>query len=280
MIAWQSPKGGRLLLLADHSIFINEMMLPTDNGNVEFTDNCMTWLSDGGTRKKVLFVEEGTINATFDVPVVKSPPLSIDLSQIPHDPEKPRIDDLDKHLTNANGWLQDAERNNDFNSWINSFIRSQIGSPLRAASVALVVLTLVGLVAGFVYLVASGFQQQNPVAPSLTRLVQHQEPLDSLMEQRNQAMFQVQNFWEAGRQLARQTFEAAGVTAGAGATLPTVTLRGSWSRQRQLRHLVTRLWNVAFGAKPVPVPPSEWPVVLLQLDELRAALANGTVRLG
>ncbi len=47
---------GRALVLADHSIFINEMMLPEDNGNVEFTYNCLDWLrgdaKDG--RDKVL----------------------------------------------------------------------------------------------------------------------------------------------------------------------------------------------------------------------------------
>ena len=35
---------GRVLVLADHSIFINEMLLPPDNDNFEFTDNCLEWL--------------------------------------------------------------------------------------------------------------------------------------------------------------------------------------------------------------------------------------------
>ena len=35
---------GRVIVLADHSIFIDEMMKPTDNNNVEFTANCLTYL--------------------------------------------------------------------------------------------------------------------------------------------------------------------------------------------------------------------------------------------
>ena len=35
---------GRILLVADHSIFINMMMLPTDTDNVEFASNCLEYL--------------------------------------------------------------------------------------------------------------------------------------------------------------------------------------------------------------------------------------------
>src|SRR5262249_20939689 len=63
---------GRVLVLADHSVFINEMMLQTDNDNISFTCNCMEWLRDG-RRDRVLFIEEGTITANFNVPVIEPP---------------------------------------------------------------------------------------------------------------------------------------------------------------------------------------------------------------
>ena len=40
-------EGGRVLLLADHSIFINDMMIPTDNGNLDFSYNCLKWVTEG-----------------------------------------------------------------------------------------------------------------------------------------------------------------------------------------------------------------------------------------
>ncbi len=43
---------------------------------------------------------------------------------------------------------------------------------------------------------------------------------------------------------------------------------------------MAHLWALAFGNKPVPVKPSEWPGLLRELDGLRRALANGSVRLG
>ena len=38
---------GRVLVLADHSIFINRMILPRETGNLEFAANCLHWLRGG-----------------------------------------------------------------------------------------------------------------------------------------------------------------------------------------------------------------------------------------
>ncbi len=66
---------GRVLVMADHSVFINEMMLQQDNGNVEFAYNCVKWLAgdEAERRTKVLFVEDGRINARFEVPLKEMP---------------------------------------------------------------------------------------------------------------------------------------------------------------------------------------------------------------
>jgi hypothetical protein len=280
MLAWQSPKGGRLLLLADHSIFINEMMFPSDNGNVEFTANCMDWLSEDGKRRKVLFVEDGDVNPTFDVPVEAAPPPSQPRFDPPPDFDQKALQGLDTAIDQADSRLLEAEQEDWFNGLIHRLVTQFWDTPWHAAGILLVVLTLVGLVAGFARLVVHGFQQQNPMAPSLARLVERQEPTDSLMEQRNQALFQVRNFFEVGRQLARQTFEAAGLAAKAGDPLPPVAVKGSWWQRRKLRRQVARLWALAFGTKPVPVTPAVWPTLLRELKDLRAALATGSVRLG
>ena len=69
---------GRIIVLADHSIFIDEMMRPTDNDNVEFTANCLTYLRGSeGKRKNVLFLDNGKIQSTFDVPTKAVPDASL-----------------------------------------------------------------------------------------------------------------------------------------------------------------------------------------------------------
>src|SRR5262249_7390882 len=49
---------GRVLVAADHSIFINEMMLPDEIQNVEFSENCIRYLIGDGKRTRVLLVDE------------------------------------------------------------------------------------------------------------------------------------------------------------------------------------------------------------------------------
>jgi len=118
------------------------------------------------------------------------------------------------------------------------------------------------------------------MAPNLARLVQQQEPTESLMEQRTQGMHQVQNLWEIARQVARQVFESAGVAANPGDPVPAVVVKGGWWQRQRVRQQVGRLWFLAFGKKPVRIGPAQWAGMLRELDQLRRALADGSVRLG
>ncbi|GIW82811.1 MAG: hypothetical protein KatS3mg105_4618 [Gemmatales bacterium] len=68
----------RLLILSDHSVFINAMMMQDDNANFTFAFNCIHWLSEGGKRKKVLFVDEGTVWTDFEVASTEIPDLPAD----------------------------------------------------------------------------------------------------------------------------------------------------------------------------------------------------------
>lgn len=106
---------GRVLVLADHSVFINRMVLPRDNGNLEFAANCLHWLRGGvstptealqamndpqalekltGQRNKVLFWDDGFIRTDLEVPL-KRVPLK---SALP--PEPVIVAALDKTLAN------------------------------------------------------------------------------------------------------------------------------------------------------------------------------------
>ena len=275
VIAWQPNAHARMLFLADHSIFINQMMLPDDNNNVEFTANCMAWLSEDGQRKRVLFVEEGQINATFDVPIQELPQTT------PPDLERRIVNFINRQADRANEHLEDAEQRDLFNHWTHRFLSENDRiSPWRAVGALFVLLTLVALVVGFLRLAVHGFQQQQPIAPSLARLVQQQGPTESLMEQRSQGMFQVNNLWEVGRQLARQTFAAAGVAGTVGDPPPPVAVQGGWWERRHTQREVAELWALAFGRKPRTVSPAQWPALLRQLGALRGALTDGKVRLG
>src|SRR5262249_46817188 len=65
---------GRALVLADHSIFINDMMLRKDNDNLAFAASCIDWLTEGGKRNQVLMIDEGEVVTTFQVPLQELDP--------------------------------------------------------------------------------------------------------------------------------------------------------------------------------------------------------------
>jgi hypothetical protein len=62
-----------VLLLADHSVFINEMMLQNDNGNFQFADATIRWFAGNGTRTRALFLADGEIVKQFEVPLSEIP---------------------------------------------------------------------------------------------------------------------------------------------------------------------------------------------------------------
>jgi len=275
MVSGQAPSGGRLLFLADHSIFINSMMLPLDNNNVEFATNCLLWLrGENKQRTHVLLVEDGKIIPDFDVPLKES--LKVDA--LPAIKPKAVLDILDEASEMANIGLAEAEKQDqldgallDAMNWLGH------GKPWAVVGTLVAVLTIFALFVAFFRFVVHGVQQPGSTTPPLGRMVQKQDPIDTLVEQRKQGMFQVRNLWEVARQVVRQSFESAGVTAKTGDPLPPLVINLRWWRRRTVRRKVARLWAIAFGAKPVKVSPTQWPELLVHLKELQSALSNGSV---
>lgn len=84
MVAWRRsrdhpPEQQPIVLLPDHSLFINAMMLQADNGNFLFAEAAVRWLSNGGARKRVLFLDDGAVVDKFQVPLSEIP----DPTQLP-----------------------------------------------------------------------------------------------------------------------------------------------------------------------------------------------------
>ena len=73
----------RLLVLADHSVFINCMMFQDDNGNMQFAYRCLSWLSEDGRRSRVMYVDEGKVvtdlKVGLDEILLTLPPTALNL---------------------------------------------------------------------------------------------------------------------------------------------------------------------------------------------------------
>jgi hypothetical protein len=112
--------------------------------------------------------------------------------------------------------------------------------------------------------------------PLLSKALREHEPKAPLLDQRRRALLRSGNVWEMGHRLARECFESAGV-APTGAAPRVVMARGSrWQRWRVNRR-VARLWRLARGDAPKPLSPAALQHRLREIDELKTALANGTI---
>jgi hypothetical protein len=251
---------GRLLVLADHSVFINDMMLQEDTDNIDFAYNCIDWLTEGAEeRKRVLFLEEGEVRTDFNIPLKM---------------EEPRLPPLDALVPLMDEKIQELEQKDAFNKLVQDFV------PYRSLLTGLV-LALTALLAGNgLYLLARSRHRIDLGAPLLDTMLRRPAAARTLMEQRHRALLYKGNLWEPARAAVRQSFEAvSGRGAQGGSPEPRIHAAGGWWRRRRLERLVRRLWGLAYGEKPVPVSARDFTRLAAELDEVQAALAAGTLRL-
>lgn len=277
---------GRVLVLADHSIFINRMILPRDNGNMEFAANCLHWLRGGaspmeglralsgpnalqrlaGKRNKALFCDEGFICTNFEVPL-KSPPAPPSLAS-----EPAIVAAIDKTITRL-------EENDSFNRALLEWMDDLPGGRERVVRTALYLLTFAMLlILSYRFLWRTRHRPELAV-PSLSKTLREHEPKASLLDQRRRALLRSGNVWEVGHRLARECFESASVTLTSTAPPRVVMARGNrWQRWR-VRRRVARLWRLARGDAPKPLFPAALQRRLREIEELKTALANGTIQM-
>jgi hypothetical protein len=272
---------GRVVVLADHSIFIDEMMRPTDNGNVEFAANCTTYLrGDNGQRTKVLFVEEGKINGSFNVPTKRLPAPSLGaIAKTAWDHREQILDTANKRLNHAQTRLNELDRNDAFNkqAWHLLAERWNI-TPRSLVMPAIILATLALLIYGCYRLGIAGRHRPDVTVPPLPRAMPNRQAGGSLIELRHDSVLEAQNIWEAGRQLARDAFEAGGVAAPIPYREPSVKVKGGWWRRFQMRRRVRRLWRLAFLNRPMFLSPFVVFALADELEELKSALKRGLIQ--
>jgi hypothetical protein len=279
---------GRVLVLADHSIFINRMMLPLarDNGNLEFAANCLHWMRGGvsspaealkavnsqdalkqltGHRKHVLFWDDGKVQTNFEV-LLKKTPLPPTLAS-----EPAIVAAIDKTIAK----LEDEDY---FNRELFANMKEWPGGLPRVRQSVVYLLTLAAfLLLAYRFLWRVRHRHESAV-PLLADAVSQHEPRGSLLDQRRRELLRVGNVWEMGHRLAREFFESAGVTLTA-APPRVVMPHGNWRQRWHVRRQVARLWRLACSDTPVSLAPAALRHRLRELEELKSALANGTIKL-
>jgi hypothetical protein len=274
---------GQVLQLADHSVFINNMMLPPDTDNVDFTYKVVSWFRGTPPRRdRVLFVEDGRIETKLKVPLKE---IDIPAEEL----MRALFAQRNRILITAEDQIARLEEDNKFNVLFFRAMRSLgIRSSSRAVAVLFAFLTL-ALVSYLGYRAGVRARYRGePSLASLERAVFKSRPAGPPLHQRHQAQLREGNLHETARALARQWFasvrtpgETPGPPEGPPESPPRVAVDdalGGWQRWR-MRARVRALWRVAHGPRPVRVSPRRFRRLLAEMQALRDAHARGELRL-
>lgn len=272
-------RNGRALVFADHSLFINDMLLQTDNDNFDLACSAVRWLSDDGKRTRVLFIEDGEVVTNFNV-ILKELPVP-PLPPLPPEAEMVRL---------ANKLLVDLESEDYFNRTLLEAISPagrtpESGPDLQAGRgrvlQLLVLLTTVGLLMfGWHRLVRARHRIDARVPAAGPEL--WPASVTAVVDQRQQALLQVGNLWEPARALARQFFEKSAALRpeqwlGASPQPPQLTVTDAELR-RGLDRQVRDLWRLAVSHAPSRLSPSDFEHFLARLRALQNDVAAGILK--
>lgn len=259
--AWLQGNG-RALVIADQSLFMNEMILELDN--LVFARNVVDWLSHSRepARTKVLFLDHGQAPTEW----VEKAFLTGNFA------EPPTLDDL---LTLANAMAVGLEDENAFNDMI---VREQNRlSPIPFRQVIL----LAGTSALLLMLAWSLHSSRSPREPRIPLTRNNPAPP---LDQRRQAVTELDDFADPARRLAEEFFLRAtmpGTFSREDWRLehPTIEFLGdSWLRWRVQRR-IQRLWLLAMGENRRPIRRHRFIEIRDQVAALEEMRQKGTISL-
>lgn len=267
---------GRLLVAADHSVFINEMMLPEDTNNVEFSYNCVRYLCGDRPRSRVLMLDEGGIQTTFDVPL-RGLNLTVDelLEMLRRNPEQALA--LADAVANVGGRnLVRMERDGTFARSVDRLL-NRLDSPRgRLFTGVALASTLALAVYGFFRLGMLARFAHDTKTPTLSAAVAKAQPTTPLVQQRNLALLNIGRMNEPAAQLARRWLieHGLGVPDGSSRTPPAKVDVGWWAGLR-LRGRLSRVWRLAAGDAREKVTAAGLWRLRRELESLSAARRRG-----
>lgn len=257
---------GRYLVLADHSIFLNQMLLATSDGtdllnsNLSFTIDCIDWLKTPN-RTRCLFVEDGNIKTDFEL---KFPDRK--------DSDLERILKLLMFLEangNGNRIVEKAEEADLFNAIIGNYFPAR--EIIRVVLIALITLSILSVFWFTIRNRTTTDPARTLVTPELAAMI----PKGDVLRQRFDSLNEVDNVYEAARQLVRDFLCGLNAEPDANGLPPKLLVEDGYEDEAGLRHKLGRLWRIAFDSEPVKVAPEQWTAIKEDLKDVLTDADDG-----
>ncbi len=257
--AGYSKGGGRVLIMADHSVFINAMLLQSDNQNAMFALGCVDWLTENGKRKRVFMLNEGHRQTRFNSPLK----LGSDATLPPPEVLVSVFDQV----------MAGLEAENRFNE----MAHAPMGSFSKERAISVMILAATMLMIGLVFQRLNAARQRReagivPVATSVREL----EPGRPIHNLRQTAMMAQGNYWEAAHELAIDVFEPLLASTRPGSKLRINSGR-SFLERRKKRLQARAVWQLALDPKPQKWTRRQWLALHALIGPLRQDIAQGKI---
>ena len=252
---------GRVLFLADHSVFVNNLILRPDIANLLFARGMIEWAQGPQQKKRCLLVEDGVIRTVYPLPTI--PPKDGNLLELLL--KMALI--FEQH---GDRMIAEVERRDGFNQFI-----------LQKFPMREILRTVMFLVAGFVILLGvfwfmrsrtTADPARTLVTPELAALI----PQGDALHQRFEGLMDTGNVYEVVREAVRDFFDGLHAMPTADGQPPRLLIVDDHPEPTRLRTRIMRLWTIAFGITPVEITAADWKSISVDLREILEEADNGS----
>lgn len=269
------------MLLADHSIFINEMLLQEDKavdttddiGNVTFAYNALEWLrGDEQQRNKVMFVIDGRIESELNIPLIQQPITLKELEAQVAAGGNALVKKFNEEETTINrGMIKGLGRGPG---------RMLFGRRNWYRNWFLLLIMIVTLAFGFY-----GFRRLRRAThhiesgvPLLATALERNEPERNQVLSRQESLLESNILTSQAKEAAKEFFqEFIGINLDAELKL-TVAIQGGWWQRWSWKRRVFQLWNFALGKLKWTVSVRGFRGILNQIDQVKRAVDTGQIQ--
>ncbi|VTS03148.1 hypothetical protein [Tuwongella immobilis] len=264
---------GRVMILSDHSIFINEMMLQTDNQNLDFAERMVTWLKGGsGQRDRILYLDNGVPRDDFNFRLSESPA-----------PPLPPINVLANALMQTgNQVIAQAEDRNVFNDrFLGRRSRSELISTLwNLGTLAIIAWGIFRLWRSRfrVDAIAGNVKKSTPppvAAGGTTRAAKSATSPPTTLDAKILALAPMDDVGIGVQTWIRESFRQLLGGTVPPTDLPAIWVTGSWWHRRRVRAQVLRFWRLAWDSYPASIRRKRWLSLALHWQHLQQQAQSG-----
>jgi hypothetical protein len=261
----------QFLALADHSVFINQMLVEPGTDNLEFTYRVIRYLqgpqhAPGTGRSRCAFFENGVLVEQFDELgklAVKAQKPSLPIPQ-------PSLEAVQRWLVdNGNRFIDHLQKNNVPNKLVNDVV----GVPTFIR----ILLLLAAGYGGF-YLCRRlwGARKPGNIPPApLVKGASSGPP--GVFERRQTELLRRDNVYEPVRDLVREFFDSTGIPADPGLEPPKLEIGKMVRKPKSLTQAIRDFWDLAYG-EPRVLKVQQWMEMEVYFERVRQAHADGKWR--